>query len=212
MKNTKQKIKDKARKLFNQQGISDTSLRQISAALGISQGNLNYHYKVKQDLVKALYMELVAKMDTQMTIVIQPNFLLKSLYESSHQSLSIFYEYRFLLRDLYKIFTAYREIKEHYITLQKEREKQFLQLFEGLVMAGIMRAEEFEKEYQHLYLRMQILGDNWINAQETLNRDLVEPVTYYNYILIEMLYPYLTPKGKKEFLALQQLTKPKDKG
>ena len=51
MKKTKERIKDKARELFNVQGMSDTSLRNIAQALGISQGNLNYHYKVKQDLV-----------------------------------------------------------------------------------------------------------------------------------------------------------------
>lgn len=204
MKNTKQRIKDKARELFNQQGLSDTSLRNIAGELGMSQGNLNYHYKVKEDLVTALYFELVSKMNEKMATMTAASSILDSLYRSSQTMSFVFYDYRFLLKDLYKIFLKNSTIKEHYIQLQVIRKKQFLQIFEDLIAANLMRKEEISKEYDNLYLRMQILGDNWINAQETLNNTIKDPVLYYNYIMIEMLYPYLTDKGKKEFLLLRE--------
>ena len=204
MKKTKQRIKDKARELFNVQGMSDTSLRNIAQTLGMSQGNLNYHYKVKQDLVEALYFELVDKMDEQMNQTVNVASVLSILYQRSEQTLTIFYEYRFLIKDLYRIFRENEKVKTHYIQLQALRRQQFLMLFEGLVAEGLMRQPAFEQEYLNLYTRMQILGDNWINAQECLHADCPNPVGYYNYILIEILYPYLTKKGEGEFQLLYQ--------
>lgn len=201
MKNTKEKIKTAARDLFNKQGLADTSLRNIAMKLGISQGNLNYHYKTKQDLVEALYYDLVAKMDEQVEGATQSS-MIELLYVSSLQSLTIFYDYRFLLQDLFKICRENEIIRQHYIGLQQQRKKQFLYLFENLIQIGIMRVAEYEREYEQLYLRMQIVGDNWINTQVVLYPTLEYPIDYFNKVLISMLYPYLTAKGKEEFLKV----------
>lgn len=199
MKNTKNKIKEAARQLFNRQGLADTSLRNIAQELGISQGNLNYHYKTKQDLVEALYYELVAKMDKQLAFA-TANSVLEALYQSSLQSLTIFYDYRFLLQDLFKICRENETIRQHYMELQVQRKQQFFYLFDSLVQAGIMRAAAYTAEYEQLYLRMQIVGDNWINTQVILYPELEQPIQYFNDVLISMLYPYLTSSGKEELL------------
>ena len=40
--------------LFNERGYGSVSLRDISGALGISVGNLNYYFAKKQDLLRAI--------------------------------------------------------------------------------------------------------------------------------------------------------------
>lgn len=52
-KNTRQLVLDKSAELFNRYGIEAVSIGQISEALGISTGNLTYHFKKKSDLVTA---------------------------------------------------------------------------------------------------------------------------------------------------------------
>lgn len=54
MEDTKQKILLAAAKLFEQQGYRKVSMRAIAAELGISVGNLTYHFPHKQDLASAL--------------------------------------------------------------------------------------------------------------------------------------------------------------
>ena len=56
--NTKERILARAKGLFNEKGVQTTTLRQIASALGMSQGNLNYHLKTKQDKISRLYLDL----------------------------------------------------------------------------------------------------------------------------------------------------------
>ncbi|MDR0654416.1 MAG: TetR/AcrR family transcriptional regulator [Synergistaceae bacterium] len=52
----RQKILAAARKLFNEKGYNEVSMRDISDSLGISVGNLTYHFKKKENLVEAVVL------------------------------------------------------------------------------------------------------------------------------------------------------------
>lgn len=47
-------ILDTAVALFNERGYANVTLRDISGALGVSVGNLNYYFQKKQDLLTAI--------------------------------------------------------------------------------------------------------------------------------------------------------------
>lgn len=201
MKNTGQNILDKAREMFNEQGVQSTTLRQIATGLGMSQGNLNYHFKTKSELIEALYFELVAKMDVEMSAMSQGFSLLSTAFISAEKSMTIFYEYRFILRDMYSIFRENEKLKQHYVQLQELRNKQFKLMFDTMIEQGILRKPEIPKEYERLYERMNIVGDNWINPFELFGSSK-HSIAYYNELLFEMIYPYLSESGKKEYRAL----------
>ncbi|MCI5056410.1 MAG: TetR/AcrR family transcriptional regulator [Flavobacteriales bacterium] len=196
---TKEKILEQSKDLFNKKGVQTTTLRQIASALGMSQGNLNYHFKTKQDIIEQLYFDLVGELNKEMEAMTQSYSSLSTLYKSSEITMRIFYNYRFLLRDLYLIFRENQVVKEHYIKLQELRKGQFTQLFNLMIQESILRPEELINEYDRLYERMMIVGDNWVNTSELFSLEIKEPVTYYRDLLFEMVYPYLTEKGKKEF-------------
>jgi AcrR family transcriptional regulator len=50
----RQKILETAEKLFSEKGYNEVSMRNISDSLGISVGNLTYHFKKKEDLIEAV--------------------------------------------------------------------------------------------------------------------------------------------------------------
>lgn len=202
MNSTRQKILDQSKELFNSNGTQATTLRQVALELGISQGNLNYHFKLKQDILEALYFELVQKINIQMASLTQQFSELFALYQSSEMSMRIFYEYRFLIRDLYLIFRESDKIKSHYIELQELRKQQFRGLFNLMIDKKVIRKEEFLNEYDRLYERMNILGDNWINTFELFKLNQADPVHYYQSLLFETIYPYLTDSGKKQYKVL----------
>ena len=56
--NTQENIKSKAIYLFNQFGTADISIGRIAAEIGISRGNLQYHYTSKQELIRAIYQDI----------------------------------------------------------------------------------------------------------------------------------------------------------
>ncbi len=55
--NTKEKILKVAQKLFVTQGVDKTSTAQICKEAGIASGTLFVHFKRKQDLIDAIYLE-----------------------------------------------------------------------------------------------------------------------------------------------------------
>ncbi|WP_421754159.1 TetR/AcrR family transcriptional regulator [Croceimicrobium sp.] len=197
---TKERILVKALELFNSEGLKEVTLRKIAVALEMSQGNLNYHFKTKGDLVAALYFDLVAHMDREMEKIAQDQALLPLIYESSWVSMKTLYDYRFITKDLYAVLDADPDLKKHYLGLQGLRKQQYMQLFSHMTQQGLMRPEEFEGEYLGLYERMNILGDNWINASILFKGKDQAVVKHYHRLLFEMVYPYLTEEGKKVYI------------
>ncbi len=205
---TKQKILDKSKEIFNAKGIQTTTLRQIALALDMSQGNLNYHFKTKQDIIDDLYFALVDQINAEMAKMTQDFSLLSTLYRTAEKSMYVFYEYRFFLRDLYLIFRESVKIKEHYLNLQNLRKVQFENLFATMIEKEVIRKEEFPNEYERLYERMTIIGDNWINAAELFKeKGEHPPVKHYQDLLFEMIYAYLTHKGKEQYAEISSLIK-----
>lgn len=191
-----------ARVLFNSRGIEGTGLRQIAEHLNISPGNLTYHFSNKHLLVEALYFDLVKQMDGLMERYAQAQGLLPQLYNATRVSMELFFDYRFLLREMHMIFRESTIVKSHYIELQAKRKAQFLAIFEAMNGEGLLRPEYFKGEYANLYERMQILGDGWLLACDLFMEQHTKPVDYYHQLLFETLFPYFTEKGRAVYQTL----------
>ncbi|SMG45797.1 transcriptional regulator, TetR family [Marivirga sericea] len=202
MKNTRAKILNAALQLFNDKGMVNVSLRQIAQELKISQGNLNYHFKLKEDIVEALYVQLVGEMNLQMTSMDAAGTVLEALYESSLKTMEKMFDYKFILIDFIHLMNANPKIKSHYADLMKIRNEQFQVIFHSLIKSNILRRPEFEHEYERLYQRMNIAGDSWINIYATFDEN--NTVQYYCNLLFEMIYPYLTEKGKEAYQKIRK--------
>lgn len=57
---TSDKIIDTAIRLFNEQGTRAVSTNHIAAAAGISPGNLYYHFRNKEDIIRAIFEQMDA--------------------------------------------------------------------------------------------------------------------------------------------------------
>ena len=53
-RDTRQAIMDTARRLFSERGYNAVSIQDLAAELGISKGNLSYHFRRKEQIVEAL--------------------------------------------------------------------------------------------------------------------------------------------------------------
>lgn len=105
MNNTKQKILIKSLELFNSKGVSKTSLRTIADEVEISVGNLQYHFKKREDIIEALYFQLVEKMDS--IFFIPSDDLLKSFLNISKE----------IITTLYEVFVASIELNSRIISI-----------------------------------------------------------------------------------------------
>nr|WP_321452568.1 TetR/AcrR family transcriptional regulator [uncultured Carboxylicivirga sp.] len=205
MKKTKEVIIDTALDLFNSEGLSNVTLRTIANKMNISQGNLNYHFKKREDIIETLYFQLVEVMNSRITQVQieESETVLSSLMMNIHNTMAVFYEYRFFLLDFMQIMRENSKIKDHYVELTKEREKQFLAIFEQLIKFNLMRTEAVPNEFSYLFKRLTILGNFWISDAVIQNTKMSKKVvSTYSKMILQTLYPYLTSKGQKIFNSL----------
>ncbi|MFD1552882.1 hypothetical protein DNU06_08040 [Putridiphycobacter roseus] len=203
MKNTREKIVDTALDLFNAQGLAKVTLRTIAKKMNISQGNLNYHYKKREDIIVALYHSLVADMNKSMAAIGRGKVDLKLMKQLSKAMMHNAYRYRFFFIDFAQIMRDNDPIRKDYNELLVLRKMQFNALFNRMMEEGVLRPEKLPNEYDNLYKRVQVFTDFWMTSVE-IERTLLEKKLIEEYLVIMMqsIYPYLTEKGCAEYKLL----------
>ena len=198
MNSTKLKILTNSLDLFNQDGISNVSLRLIADKVGISVGNLQYHFKKREDIIEALYFQLVEEIDG---ITFEPSEnMLKSILKISTQVFTKMYLYRFFLLDFVSITRKNGKIKEHYSELSKRRVLEFLQVVEVLIQHSTFREERLINEYQGLYKRIEVMSNFWFSS-ELIQVDKLDDqcINEYRLMITQSIYPYLTVRGREQY-------------
>src|SRR5690606_9239250 len=119
MKKTQKKIIDTAKKLFNEQGVSKVSLRQIAADIGMSHSNLMYHFNSKDLIIEALHDELLTKaMELNKEIKSHENYI-QALFESTQKGFEILYQYKFLMLELNYILRENESLRLKFIAIEQ---------------------------------------------------------------------------------------------
>lgn len=203
MNKTKQIIVDTALQLFNSQGLSKVTLRGIAKEMGISQGNLNYHYKKREDIIEEIYFRLVKEMDENMGKMKESEIGLPLMADISASVMKNSFKYRFFFLDFIQIIRENNKIRKHYKALVEIRELQILSLFELMVQSGLIRAEQLPNEFKNLYKRFQIFADFWM-ASAKIEKEQISEKTIDQYLemIIQSIYPYLTAKGIRQYNSL----------
>ena len=95
---TKDKIIQSATKMFNAKGYAAVTLYELAQNIGISRGNLIYHFKDKDILLKAIATQLWGKMEKERSKA--RNF---PSFENLHNEVQLYYkfqkEYAFIFLD-----------------------------------------------------------------------------------------------------------------
>ena len=197
---TKQRILEASLALFNKEGTEVITVRHIAKEIGISHGNLCYHFPTTDDIVTKLYYNLVEELDT----------LIKSMQEKRQEALvgqsgrsilELLYKYRFLMLNFVDVMRRLPDVKKHYQKLQDRRRSEFKQVFQNLVEAGLMRPELYPGFYDDLITNMTIIGDAWIlNAEILYKGKEKDKLDFYHRVTNSLITPLLTEKGLETFV------------
>ena len=167
--NTRQRIVQAALELFNQQGERQVTTNHIAAHLGISPGNLYYHFRNKQTIVLELfgqYEQLVDQFlqrpqDRVMTVA-DKAFLLEAL-------LTVLWDYRFLHRDLQHVLAADTELAQRYQRLAQRCLNNAQGIYQGFADAGILRIDAVSIEA--LVLNSWLILTAWVPFVCSMQKD-----------------------------------------
>jgi len=203
MKNRRENILSTARQLFNIKGYSNVTIRMIAIELEISSGNLNYHFKKREDILEALYFEMVTEFDTRVKGLAKRELTLQNIRNDIQASMERMVDYHFFWTDLYNLLRLNNNIKSHFQEVYTNRFNGYLFLFKILSGKGIIQKFESDKQKNILIEQMISYDNTWLYNSFLYDKKITE-----KYIdskvdsLLFMLYPFFTEKGKVAYQNL----------
>ncbi|SPL69556.1 TetR/AcrR family transcriptional regulator [Acinetobacter stercoris] len=158
---TKDRILQISLQLFNERGERSVTTNHIAAELGISPGNLYYHFRNKQEIIKEL-MEQYQKETLDMLAL--PDDREVNANDKIHyfQVLSgQLWEYRFLHRDVYHLVENNDDFRKVYPRFAGKVMQQGQKIYQAFVDAGLMQMTP--SEIEALIINIWIVLTNWTN-------------------------------------------------
>jgi AcrR family transcriptional regulator len=195
---TKDKILFEAIKLYNEQGIQNVTSRHIASKMGISHGNLDYHYNTKEDIILAIY----DKMRSEMTESYGSRKEGASAIEQFHiliQQLEEFqYKYRFFNLDVLEVTRSFPSISELIQETFIKRKKTTIQLFQEFISSGFM-VEMEESELERLEHIIRMIITFWLSQREVMSSYKFSEMGSMVKSIWTIINPHLTDLGIEEY-------------
>jgi len=158
---TRDRILQASLQLFNQQGERAVTTNHIAAHLGMSPGNLYYHFRNKQQIIAELVIQYEAQVEGYLQV---PEGRALTLQDKADYLQSIsqgLWQYRFLLRDLEHLVSADPEMAERYRQFSRRCVQSGQAIYQGLVDAGFLCAKRANPEV--LALNSCLLMNSWVS-------------------------------------------------
>jgi AcrR family transcriptional regulator len=199
---TKEKILESALELYNEQGTEVVTIRHIAAELGISHGNVGYHFPSTKDIVRALLKEMKNELDVPLAkFAAQENEVSpEAIYENVLAVYTLLEKYRFFLLDFTHIIRSDTLIKSAFRGMMTKRKEQLSLFFQAMRKAGFMRTDVPEVIYERLIKAILIIGFAWLPHRALLDDTFKKSkASVYAGIVFSLFVPYLTENGMKKF-------------
>jgi len=135
---TKERILQTATQLFNQQGTKNITTNHIAEALNISVGNLYYHFKNKEEIIRNILEQIIEETNDLFShtteeinsFAFMPNIFL--------QILQMQYQYRFFHNEIASLLKNDPTLQKRYQELQSIRFAELEVFFKQLIEQKVL--------------------------------------------------------------------------
>jgi AcrR family transcriptional regulator len=191
---TKDRIIQTAIKLFNQKGTKAVTTNHIAAAAGISPGNLYYHFRNKEAIIRAVFARIVEFNETASSygsgFQVKPS--IKNIDAVFKRVFTLHWEYRFLYREFNALLNRDKDLKAAIIRDQKKRLMEVRNSILAFIDAGIFRDMD-ESEVEFMKTTLWIIGTYWHSFLESGGRKItLSRVEEGIDMLRRLLKPYMS--------------------
>ena len=203
---TAERILEVTLELFNRFGEPNVSTTLISAELGISPGNLYYHYPAKDELINTLFDRYEQALNELLNAsdgvrdVEDAWFFMHSLFE-------LIWQYRFLYRDLNDLLSKNRRLETHFQSVLKNKTRAVKALLDGMSRTGAITIDS--REVDATATSMVVVLTYWLSFEYVRDpRRALEPENAQQALLrgaqhvLYLLMPYLEQGQRTHLLKL----------
>lgn len=203
---TAERILEVSLDLFNRFGEPNVSTTLISAELGISPGNLYYHYPAKDELINSLFDRYEKSLSELLNAgegvrdVEDAWFFMHTLFE-------LIWQYRFLYRDLNDLLSKNRRLETHFQWVLKNKTRAIRAVLDGMSRSGALAIDS--REVEATATSMVVVLTYWLSFEYVRDpRRALEPETAQLALLrgahhvLNLLAPYLEQSQRMHLLQL----------
>ena len=189
---TRERLLETALELFNRLGEPNVTTADIATEMGISPGNLYYHFRNKDQIIAELFGTNERRFEA---FLVEPEgrtagvedlwFLLHLLFEA-------ILEYRFLFRDLDEIVSRNGKLASRFARLMGRGVRTVIELCRGMVATGAMRASE--REIAALAQNVALVATYWISYQNISTAQRTQAAVNLDravYQVLSLIAPFL---------------------
>lgn len=203
---TAERILEVTLELFNRFGEPNVSTTLISAELGISPGNLYYHYPAKDELINSLFdryekslNELLNASDSVRDVE-DAWFFMHTLFE-------LIWQYRFLYRDLNDLLSKNRRLETHFQWVLKNKSRSVKTLLDSMSRSGAISIDS--REAEPTATSMVVVLTYWLSFEYVRDpRKALEPESAQAALMrgahhvLNLLVPYLEAGQRSHLIGL----------
>lgn len=209
---TREKILLASLELFNDKGERNVTTNHIAAHMGISPGNLYYHFRNKSDIIYEIFLEYEKLVDYYLQI---PDrglttddlvFYLESVFDG-------LWSYRFFHRDLEFLLDSDLRLRQDYRSFTLRCLEGIRHILQGLVMGGVVCRQSAELQ-EAMALNVWLVVTNWMAFLKTahVGEDTAaitrEQLKQGIYQVLTLELAYVTPEYQQQLTDLRSRYRP----
>lgn len=194
---TKERILETALDLFNRVGEPSVTTSAIAEEMGISPGNLHYHFRSKEKIVEALFATFRAEIEHTLAAPQARPSDVEDIWLFLHLVFEAIWKYRFVYRDINELTSRYRLLGRQFKFILAHKQATARAILEGLVATGVMTASKADVEA--LAGNMTLIATYWLSFELVRDPDGRHEGAALGrgaYHVMALAGPYLAPRDR----------------
>ena len=189
---TRDRILATALRLFNESGTAPISTNHIADALGISPGNLYYHFRNKEEIIRALFEQQFARWDADYVFPDDRPPNLDDLQQMVRATFVTAWEYRFMYRELIALLRRDEQLHQRWIAIRARGFEGFHALVELFVAAGVLRPVPDPAAITRLAELIWLISEFWLASVEVSGKTIDATQMQHGVeLMLQVLDPFL---------------------
>jgi AcrR family transcriptional regulator len=209
---TKDRILFVALDLFNADGATEVTTNDIAKALKMSPGNLYFHYKNKEQIIREIFKRMMIDTATiwRPQTKIAKNKEKFPLIDFIDKNLQLYWKYRFFHREMYILRKKDPDLSKLWHRHVKKTSLLMVILYKHWVKSGFMNKITSKYEMEFVVELLFVASNSFMQFIETTDRGESPPrlktFEKARRHIIRMLMPYLSEDSKKDYDMYFQMT------
>ncbi|MEZ9821718.1 TetR/AcrR family transcriptional regulator [Shewanella sp. 10N.286.45.A1] len=204
---TRDKIVQASLELFNQHGERTITTNHIAAHLNISPGNLYYHFRNKEDIIRSIFSLYEQHLESGFQPYVDKEVdvdLLVGYFDAMFYTL---WQFRFMYANLADILSRDEALKNRYLQAQQDVLARSSNVLIKLTQDGFLKVNE--TDIAPLADTIKMLVSFWISYKLTQTQSSIGSITkeslYEGLLRVIMIFKaYSTPESAATFERLEE--------